>query len=384
MKNMKLKIIKNANLYAPEHKGLSDILIAGEKIVMVGSHIDLLGVPVETFDAAGRIVTPGFIDRHVHVIGGGGQQGFASLVPEVVVSELVGCGITTVVGLLGTDGYVKDLQALYAKTKAICQEGLSAFMLTGFYGLPSCTLTGSVAEDLIYIDKCIGCKVAMSDDRSSFPTKLELLRLLNQVRLGGFTSGKGGFLHIHLGNLPGGIMTLIDIATEVPSLVKYLSPTHMIRTEELFCQAVEFAKMGGNVDFSTGGTRFDLPHRCVAEALARGVSLERITFSSDGHGGVRRTDPDTGVVTYRPAPMHLNHAEAMALMTECGLPLEQALMPITVTPARHMNLHAKGEVAEGKDADLCVLDDDYRIVGVVARGEVAMRDGVVVMKGRYE
>lgn len=381
---MKLKIIKNADLYTPEHKGMSDILVAGEKIVMTAPKIELAGVPVEIIDAGGLKVTPGFIDRLVHVIGGGGQQGYASLVPEVTVSELVGCGTTTVVGLLGTDGYVKDLQTLYAKVKALCQEGLSAFMLTGFYGLPTRTMTGSVAEDLIYIDKCIGCKVAMSDDRSSFPTKLELIRLINQVRLGGFTSGKGGFLHIHLGNLPGGIQLLIDIAREVPSLIKYISPTHMIRTEELFHQAVKFAKMGGNVDFSTGGTRYDLPHECVMRALEQGVDLERITFSSDGHGGVRRVDPETGKVTYRPAPMQLNWKEVVALVTDKQLPLEKALMPITINPARQMNLRTKGEIANGMDADLCLIDDSYRLAGVMSRGEVAMKEGIVTIKGRYE
>ena len=381
---MKLEIIRNADLFTPEHKGMSDILIAGEKIVMTAPKIEITGVPFDTVDVDGLKVVPGFIDRHVHVIGGGGQQGYASLVPEVTVSELVSCGTTTVVGLLGTDGYVKNLQALYAKVRAISQEGLSAYMLTGFYGLPTRTMTGSVAEDLIFIDKCIGCKVAMSDDRSSFPTKLDLLRLINEVRLGGFTSGKGGFLHIHLGNLPGGIQLLIDIASEVPSLIKYISPTHMIRTEELFRQAVVFAKMGGNVDFSTGGTRFDLPHKCVMKALKQGVNLERITFSSDGHGGVRRVDPETGEVTYRPAPMQLNWKEVAALVTDCQLPLEKALMPITINPARQMNLKTKGEIADGMDADLCVIDDHYRIVGVVARGEVAMREGTITLKGKYE
>ena len=47
--------------------------------------------------------------------------------------------------------------------------------------------------------------------------------------------------------------------------------------------------MGGMVDFSTGGTKFDAPQRCVMKALEAHVPLDRITFSSDGRGGVRRT-----------------------------------------------------------------------------------------------
>lgn len=381
---MSFKIIKNARVYSPQYKGLCDILIAGGQIGLVEPQLNISGIPVEVIDAEGKIATPGFIDRHVHVIGGGGQQGYASLVPEVTVSELVACGITTVIGLLGTDGFVKDLNTLYAKVKALCQEGLSAYMLTSFYGLPERTLTASVAEDMIYIDKVIGCKLAMSDDRSSFPTELEILRLINQVRLGGFTSGKGGFLHIHLGNLPCGIKPLLHIAREYPSLIKYISPTHMIRTEELFAQSIEFAKMGGFVDYSTGGTRFKAPHACVMEAIQTGVPLQHISFSSDGHGGVRKVNPETGEVTYRPAPMELNFKEVSLLVSECGMPLEQALMLITSNPAAHMNLTTKGRLEVGCDADICLLDDQLRLTDVVSKGELMMRYGEIIKKGRYE
>ena len=306
------------------------------------------------------------------------------MVPDVTVSELVRCGTTSVVGLLGTDGYVKDLGTLYAKTKSLCQEGLSAYMLTSFYGLPERTLTNSVAEDLIYIDKVIGCKLAMSDDRSSFPTELEILRLINQVRLGGFTSGKTGFLHIHLGNLPSGITTLLKIARDYPSLIKYISPTHMIRTEELFVQSVEFAKMGGYVDYSTGGTRFKQPSECVLEAINLGVPLQNISFSSDGHGGVRKENPVTGEITYRPAPLDLNLKEVSALALDGGMPLEQALMLITNNPASHMNLADKGKLETGFDADICLLDKHLKLISVISRGCMMMRDGEVIKKGRYE
>lgn len=381
---MQIKLIRNANLYTPKHLGVCDILIIGKQIAQIAPHIDLAGIAYETIDAQGAIVTPGFIDQHVHVTGGGGQQGYASLVPEVTISELVSCGTTTVLGLLGTDGFVKELGALYAKVKAIDQEGLTAYMLTGFYGLPTPTITGSVAEDLIYIDKVIGCKLAMSDDRSSFPTELEILRLINQVRLGGFTSGKGGILHIHLGALPQGIEPLLQIARQYPTLIPYLSPTHLIRTEALFQQAIELAKMGGMIDFSTGGTRFDLPHRCVMRALKEGVDLSQITFSSDGHGGVRRVDPVTGEVTYRPAPMDLNLKEVVALVHEEGLPLDQAISLITSNPARNLKLSQKGVVIAGADADLCFLDESLVIKDVIANGCVMMKDYKIIKKGRYE
>lgn len=379
-----ITLIKNANLYSPEYLGMNDILLANGKIAVIDRKIDVRGIPFETVDADGCAVTPGFIDQHVHVTGGGGQTGYASLVPEVSVSELVACGTTTVVGLLGTDGFVKELTTLYAKTKALEEEGLSAYMFTGFYGLPAKTLMSCVADDLIFLDKVIGYKLAMSDDRSAFPTEQEILRLVNQVRLGGFTSGKGGILHIHLGALPEGIESLLNIARKYPTLVSYLSPTHLIRTEALFHQAIEFSRIGGMIDFSTGGTKFDAPHRCVIKALESDVPLNRITFSSDGHGGVRRVNPETGKITYRPAPLNLNFQEVILLVKEGLLPMEQALTLITTNPASNLKLRSKGRIAPGFDADLCFLDNDFRLTDVIARGRMAMKNGEVVMKGRYE
>lgn len=379
-----LTLIKNANLYAPQYLGMNDVLLADDKIAYINRKIEITGVPLKVIDAAGRNVTPGFIDQHVHITGGGGQDGYASLVPDIPMSELASCGTTTVVGLLGTDGFVKELTTLYAKTKALDDDGLSAYMLTSYYGLPPKTLMSCVADDLIFIDKVIGCKLAMSDDRCAFPTEQEILRLINQVRLGGFTSGKRGILHIHLGALPEGITALLSIARQYPTLIPYLSPTHLIRTEDLFLQAIEFARMGGMVDFSTGGTKFDTPHRCVIKALEAGVPLDRITFSSDGRGGVRRINPDTGETTYRPAPLHLNLQEMKLLVTEKLLPLEEALTLITTNPAHNLKLHHKGRIAVGSDADLCFLDDKLDITDVIARGEVIMQAGEMKRKGRYE
>ena len=358
-------LIKNANLYSPEHLGMNDVLLADDKIALIDRKIELTGIPLNTIDAGGCAVTPGFIDQHVHITGGGGQTGYASLVPDVSMSELVACGTTTVVGLLGTDGFVKELTTLYAKTKALEDDGLSAYMLTSFYGLPPKTLMSCVADDLIFIDKVIGCKLAMSDDRSAFPTELEILRLINQVRLGGFTSGKGGILHIHLGALPDGITPLLDIARKYPTLISYLSPTHLIRTE-------------------AGGTKFDAPHRCVMKALEAHVPLDRITFSSDGRGGVRRTNPETGETTYRPAPLHLNLQEMRLLVKESLLPLEQALTLITSNPARNLKLRTKGRIAAGFDADLCFLDSELQLTHVIARGKLVLKDKEVIKKGRYE
>lgn len=379
-----LTLIKNTHLYTPDYCGVKDLLLCGEKLVAIGEHLNVTGTQTQEIDAQGLNCMPGLIDQHVHIIGGGGQTGYFSLAPEISLSTLIKCGTTTVVGLLGTDGFVKTLPQLYAKTKALCQDGISAYMLTGFYGLPTPTITSSIAEDMIYLDKCIGCKIAMSDDRSSHPTKLELLRIIQQVRLGGFTSAKGGVMHVHLGALPSKIDLLLEIAKEFPSLISYISPTHMGRTHDLFLQAIEFAKLGGMVDISTGGTKYTDPHLTVMEGLERGININQMTFSSDGNAGVRRKNSETGEDTYKKAPLHKNLEQVVALIKEDGMSPSEAFKLITVNPAKNMKLKSKGRIAEELDADFTLFDDQWQLQEVWARGTRMMHEGTVIKKGNFE
>ena len=363
-----VKIVKGGEVYAPNKLGKKDILIVNDRIIAIEDSISVSELSPLIIDAHDKIVCPGFIDQHVHITGGGGQFGFASFIPELFADDLLAVGTTTVLGLLGTDGFVKELSTLYSKAKALDETGVTAYMLTSYYGLPEKTLCGSVAEDLIYIDKVIGCKLAISDDRSSFPTLHEILRLINQVRLGGFSSGKGGILHIHLGALESRIDDLLVIAEKYPTLISYISPTHCSRTQKLFSDCIKFARAGGMIDISTGGTTFTNPHKAVQIALDEGVPLDKMTFSSDGRGGVKRENPATGEITYTPAPLNLNLKEMINLVRNNILPLEDALRLITTNPAKNMKIKRKGTLKAGYDADIVILNDQMEIDQVISMG----------------
>lgn len=45
---------------------------------------------------------------HVHITGGGGEAGPASRCPEAQLSKLISAGITTVVGVTGTDSVTRS------------------------------------------------------------------------------------------------------------------------------------------------------------------------------------------------------------------------------------------------------------------------------------
>jgi len=379
-----LTLIKNAQIYAPEYLGYKDILLGAEKIIAIQDHIDTYPLIDRVIDAQGKIVTSGFIDQHVHIIGAGGKHGFASMTPEIMLSELIACGTTTVVGLLGTDGTARSIKTLYAKTKALTEEGISAYMLTSYFSIDPVTITSSIQDDLVFIDKVIGCKVAISEERSSYPTAHELLKHLREVRVGGMIAGKKGILHIHLGKLTSHIDLLMELVEKYEFPIENISPTHVARTKPLFDQSLEFAKKGGMIDITTGGTKYTDPYQSVLYALDQGVSIDRLTFSSDGNAGLEKKDASGKMIGFRKAPIDLNYAEFKALVQKGGLPIEQAITLITCNPAHNLALKTKGRIAVGFDADFCFMDEQLVLTDVIARGQPMMRDNKIIAKGHFE
>ena len=159
-------LIKNAEIYTPKYIGKKDVLICGEKIECIKDSIEDLPGWCEIIDGENKILTPGLIDQHVHITGGGGEGSFHTRTPELNLSEMIKGGITTVIGLLGTDGLTRSVENLYAKAAALTEEGVSAYMLTGAYGYPSPTITGEIDKDIVFIKEVLGVKLAVSDHRA--------------------------------------------------------------------------------------------------------------------------------------------------------------------------------------------------------------------------
>lgn len=369
-------LIKNAQTISPDPLGVKDILIGGTRILAIENRIDSTS-QMEVYDAKGRIVTPGFIDQHIHITGAGGKHGFASMTPEINVEELLAVGTTTVVGLLGTDGSARSIKALYAKVKALETEGISAYMFTGYYGLDPVHITGNVKDDMMFVDKVLGCKIAISDVRSSYPTDTELLRILRDVRVGGMLAGKKGIMHIHLGALDTKMDQLFRLVKEYQFPIENISPTHVGRTEPLFEQAIEFARLGGSIDITTGASKYTEPYLSVAHAVEKGVPLHRMTYSSDGNAGLDRKDAAGNLIGFRRAPIDQNFAQTVALITEAGFAPSDAFRLITSNPADNLGLKNKGTLKTGADADICILDPDYKLCDVFAMGRQVMKDGEV-------
>ena len=389
-----MKIIKNVNVYAPEKLGKKDLLIAGGKICQISDNLDIpVSWEVEVIDGEGLIATPGFIDSHVHILGGGGEGGFANRTPEATLSGLTRWGITTVVGCLGTDGYGRDLTALIAKIKGLREQGITAYGYTGNYQIPVRTLTGSITQDIMVVDEFIGTgEIAISDHRSSQPTYDEFLRVCADTRLGGILSGKAGIINIHLGDSPRKMDMILRAIeeTEIPS-TQFL-PTHVNRNAALFDQAVEYAKLGGTVDF-TGNedidywvTVSDEVRVCdgIKRMLDEGISSDLFTISSDGQGSLPLFSADGQFLGIGMGQSSCLLKEVRECVQRENIPLEIAIKAITANPARVLCLDTKGQIKDGFDADLCLMTEDLNIHTVIAKGQVMVKDGEPIVKGTFE
>ncbi len=378
------KLLKDCDVYAPHHLGRQDILVCGERIVHMAATIDAphgIG-SLEICDCAGLLVVPGLLDQHVHLIGGGGEGGPATRTPEVQLSEITTAGVTTVVGCLGTDGTTRHVATLLAKARALELEGLTTYIYTGAYQVPTPTITGNVRDDIIFIDKIIGVgEIAISDHRSAAPSPADVLKLAAMARVGGMLAKKPGLCHLHVGSGKQGLNPLFAMLemSEIP--IHHFIPTHCDRTPELVNDAIRFAKMGGRVDLTAGSRTAET---CIY-MLEMGTPLENITFSSDGNGSLPRFNRDGVLVGLAVASLQTTLGAVRKLVLVHGWPLEDALRPVTTNVAHTLELVGrKGTVAIGADADLVVLDRDLQVCSVFARGQKMVWEGQVLVKGTFE
>ncbi|MEO0615070.1 MAG: beta-aspartyl-peptidase [Pseudomonadota bacterium] len=385
-----LQLITNADVYAPESLGVQHVLVGGGQVLWMGASLPSLDAElgVASWDAAGRRVVPGFVDCHAHTTGGGGESGYASRVPAPPLSLFTAAGVTTVLGLLGTDDTTRDTGQLLAATRALRAEGLSAWCYTGGYRVPPVTFTGDVRSDIVNLEPVIGVgEIAISDHRSSQPTLEEILRVASDAHVAGLMTGKAGVLHLHLGDGPRGLELVRMALAESELPPRVFHPTHCNRRRALFDEAVELAKTGCWIDLTAFPVEEDEDAWTAADGFLRyaeaGAPADRITVSSDG-GGCLPHFNDAGEVIRMGIGTPDSLAGTLAELTAAGIPLADALPAFTSNPATLLRLHGKGRLAVGRDADLVVLDDAGAVDGVMARGTWHRRDGEQLVAGTFE
>jgi beta-aspartyl-dipeptidase (metallo-type) len=345
---------------------------------------------VQVTDAEGMLLVPGFIDAHIHVAGAGGEGGPATRTPELLLSDMLAAGVTTVIGCLGTDGFTRSVESVLMKIKALRAEGVSAWMYTGSYQVPVMSITGDYARDIALIEEVIGVgEVALSDHRSSCPTTAELARIAAHARVAGMLGGKAGIVNIHLGDARDPFRPIYDVVQTTELSFRQFFPTHINRNEYIFEDAKNYGKEGW-VDITTSSYPYFpdeevKPSKALRQLLEAGVPAEHITFTSDACGSLPGFDPVTGELIRMEMGLPVsNLTELRDAVQQEKIPLDTALMVLTSNPARILKLRQKGGIMAGGDADLVLLDPDLNIHTVFAMGKKVVENGLVLKKGTYE
>lgn len=389
-----LTLIQNGEVYAPEYLGKKDILIVDNKIGFIEDRIEPPHqfVDIKLVDATGKYVVPGFIDSHVHIMGGGGEGSFRTRTPEIQLTQATLAGITTLVGVIGTDGTTRTMASLVAKANGLEEEGITCYAQTGSYQVPLKTLTGKIEDDIILVDRIIGVgEVAIADHRSSQPTVNELTKIASAARIGGMLSGKSGIVNVHVGDSHDHLKLLEEIVDTTDIPIKQFYPTHINRNAHLFEAGIQYAQRGGYVDFTTSTIPQFLEDgevkcsKALKRMLDAGVPVEQITYTSDGQASLPDFDEDGELIGLQIGQVSSLYSEVKDAVLEEGIPLETAIKVITSNPAKILKLKQKGRVEAEKDADLVLLDKNTLEVNTVfAKGKLMVENGEALVKGTFE
>lgn len=373
-----IQLIKNVRAYRKGAWRDTQILIAGTKVAVVCDAVEEHIPSLKITDGHGMYAIPGYIDRHVHVIGGGGEGGFSNEVAPLQIETPIRCGVTTVCGLLGTDGTSRSVESLAAKTMGLEEEGITAFFLTGSYDYPSPTITGSVKRDIMFLPNCIGTKIAIADHRGSCLQDAELARLAADTWQAGILKGRSAFVHLHVGRGKEGLSPVFRVLEKTELPISVFHPTHMGNQMD---DAVRFAQMGGWTDF----TVCDTPEQSVKQFLyaLEYCREEYITVSTDSNGSVPVWNEQKEMIGIGTGRMSTMHEMVRCLVREEGMPLERAIRPCTINAANALSLPEKGRLEAEADADIVLLDDDLNVQGVFAAGRELLREGELTFTPKF-
>ncbi|UFW51192.1 MULTISPECIES: amidohydrolase family protein [Bradyrhizobium] len=394
-----LLVLRNADILAPSRIGLRDIVISGETIIaLLPAGSKLSGLEMEEIDAAGQFVCPGFVDNHVHTLGGGGGLGFSSRAPEIQASQLARAGITTIIGMLGFDATSKSMAALVSKTKGLREDGLSAYCLTGAtleHPVPS--LTGQIRTDIAFVDEIIGVgELSISELGYGYDSFGKGAQYVAEAAVAGLLAGrlsrKAGYCCLqvppYLSQVLKPMFEVVD-RTGIP--ITQFIPSHVNQTDGYMDDAIAWGLKGGWVDIGANYSpennyaRATLPHKAYTRLREAGVPAARILISSDGNGAPPKEEKGENkpkVANYM--PMRALLAAWRRIVLEEEVDLSDALAAVTSNVARATGLAHKGELAPGKDADLLVLNKDLELVHVLARGRPFLAEGQLVRRGMFD
>ncbi|MBQ1256675.1 MAG: beta-aspartyl-peptidase [Clostridia bacterium] len=371
------RLLKNGHVFSPKDLGVKDILLWEDRIIRISESLNIPeGFDGREYDLSGKTVIPGLVDTHVHITGGGGEGGFTTRTSEITFEEIAEAGVTTLVGVLGTDGYARRVEDVLVKCMALREQGFDCYFLTGSYTFPITTMRGSVAEDIIFNEYCLGTgEVAHCDHRGSLMRYEEFTRLAADTRNGARLAGLKGVLNVHLGNYPDPADFFIKACEEDITFRPLIVPTHVTRKCDVFESCLKFLEYGGQIDITAGS---DGSHSQKSYGSVEGLeiiykkygTLDRVSMTSDGNGSAPIWDELGNMIGMGKGSSKVLLADLKKAAQRGVIPFEEVLRTITSTPAAIYGLkNSAGSIVENGTANFAVLDENLDLAETILNGK---------------
>ena len=336
-------VIANGEVLDPSQKlrGKRDIGIKHGQIAGIETSIPAARA-VQRIDAAGKLVTPGLVDLHTH------------LVPHLGIGlpadELVGItAVTTAVsaGDAGwqTFGAVRHYAIPQARTRIfafvhIASIGLAGGLAPGeMLNIEYANVDGCAKAVIENPDIALGVKVRITDTVVGHNGLEPLRRAIRAAEM----VGKGVPVMCHIGAAPGSLSDLLDLLRPGDILTHAYSGAgnNTVQNGQLLPAARAAKQRGVIFDVGHGGGSFD--YTVCEPALQQGAVPD--TISSDIHAVSINT------------PGYPTLPNVMSKFLNLGMPLEDVVAKTTVEPAKIIGrVPGLGTLRLGAPADVAVFD----------------------------
>jgi len=334
-------------------RGVMDVAIAGGKIAAVAPSLPA-NQARQTISAKGRLVMPGLVDMHAHVLVNGYDMGTRT------DQYCRASGVTTLcdAGSTGSSNFAALRSVLdhHVRTRVRAFVNLSAIGITG-------TSRGGELSHFPYADP-EGCARTIAENpdltigvKLRFGPNLVWEYSAEPVKLARRTADMAGGVPM--------MMHITDSPVPLPDLIEHMKPGDIVthcyhgRNHGIMGQEKQFV-LKEVVEAQRAGIIFDCAHgrnhfnfRMIEKALDQGFLPD--TISTD----LTMTTASRGPVWDLPT--------TMTKLLHFGMPLEEIVRRATATPARLMGYEGTvGTLKPGANADVSVFE--------LRDGNVELRD----------
>ena len=336
-------VIANGEVLDPSQRlrGKRDLGIKHGQIAAVEASIPAARA-VQRIDVAGKLVTPGLVDLHTHLVP---HLGIGLPADELVSITAVTTAVSAGDAGWQTFGALRHYAIPQARTR------IFAFVHIASIGLAGGLAPGEMLNiDYANVDGCakavaenpdvaLGVKVRITDTVVGQNGLEPLRRAIRAAEM----VGKGVPVMCHIGAAPGSLSDLLDLLRPGDILTHAYSGAgnNIVQNGQLLAAAKAAKQRGVVFDVGHGGGSFD--YTICEPALQQGATPD--TISSDIHAVSINT------------PGYPTLPNVMSKFLNLGMTLEDVVAKATVEPAKLIGrVPGLGTLRIGAPADVAVFD----------------------------